>query len=79
MFIFVHRYLDHSDDDGDDESDDEHKAHDDENLSEDEATVKKMDEFEEKYNYRFEEPDEEFIKRYPRTIKDSMRRQDSSR
>ncbi len=30
-------------------------------------------------NYRFEEPDQEFIKRYPRTIKDSMRQKDDKR
>ncbi len=51
----------------------------DDGLSEDEKTVEEMEEFEHKYNFRFEEPDQEFIKKYPRTIKDSMRAQDSSR
>ncbi|TRY76750.1 hypothetical protein TCAL_08550 [Tigriopus californicus] len=51
----------------------------DENLSADEANVRNMEQFEHKYNYRFEEPDEEFIKRYPRTIKDSLRNAKNSR
>jgi len=36
----------------------------DENLSEDEKTIQKQEEFEHKYNFRFEEPDQEFIKRF---------------
>jgi len=51
----------------------------DEGLSEDEENVKKMEEFEVKFNFRSEEPDEEFIKRYPRTFKDSMRKKDDRR
>ena len=51
----------------------------DEDLSEDEKNVVKQEEFEHKFNFRFEEPDEDFIKRYPRTIKDSLRKTDDKR
>lgn len=57
-----------------------HVVHDsDENLSEDERTIQNQEEFERKYNFRFEEPDEEFIKRYPRTMENSMRKKDTRR
>ncbi|KAM7286801.1 protein KRI1 homolog [Ixodes scapularis] len=50
-----------------------------EDLSEDEATLEQQETFEHKFNYRFEEPDAEFIKKYPRTMQDSMRRKDDRR
>ncbi|XP_037527142.1 protein KRI1 homolog [Rhipicephalus sanguineus] len=52
---------------------------DNEDLSADEATLEEQEAFEHKFNYRFEEPDSEFIKKYPRTMQDSMRRKDDRR
>lgn len=52
---------------------------DEEDLSEDEAILEQQETFEHKFNYRFEEPDAEFIKKYPRTVQDSMRRKDDRR
>jgi protein KRI1 len=48
-------------------------------ISDDEKEVEQQDEYEHKYNFRFEEPDNDFIKRYPRTIGDSVRADDTSR
>ncbi|KAK8389264.1 hypothetical protein O3P69_020896 [Scylla paramamosain] len=52
---------------------------DEESISEDEKTLEAMETFETKYRFRFEEPDEEFIKKYPRIIPDSMRAKDERR
>ncbi|KAM8709057.1 hypothetical protein ACLKA7_015948 [Drosophila subpalustris] len=48
-------------------------------LSDDEQELEKQAKFEQKYNFRFEEPDADFIKRYPRTVEQSIRRTDDKR
>eukprot|EP01029_Cantina_marsupialis_P018167 TRINITY_DN4146_c0_g1_i1.p1 TRINITY_DN4146_c0_g1~~TRINITY_DN4146_c0_g1_i1.p1 ORF type:complete len:611 (+),score=328.22 TRINITY_DN4146_c0_g1_i1:34-1866(+) len=45
----------------------------------DEEDVKKAEEFEQEYNFRFEDPEGGVIKGYSRVIKDSMRRRDNKR
>lgn len=51
----------------------------DEKFSADEDELEKQAEFEQKYNFRYEEPDDDFIKRYPRTIEHSVRKEDTKR
>ncbi|CAG9800792.1 unnamed protein product [Chironomus riparius] len=48
-------------------------------ISDDEAEFEKQTEYEHKYNFRFEEPDNEFIKRFPRKIDDTLRVEDTKR
>ncbi|XP_033636731.1 protein KRI1 homolog [Asterias rubens] len=65
----------------DQESDEETPAIelDEADFSEEERLLETQDEFERKYNFRYEEPDAEFIKRYPRTMADSVRTKDNKR
>ncbi|CAH0724128.1 unnamed protein product, partial [Brenthis ino] len=44
------------------------KIRDDDDLEEDEKMVEEQGKFERAYNFRFEEPDDEYLKRFPRTM-----------
>nr|XP_034835225.1 protein KRI1 homolog [Maniola hyperantus] len=46
----------------------EDKVRDDADLEEDEKQVEEQGKFERAYNFRFEEPDDEYLKRFPRTM-----------
>uniref|UniRef100_A0A1I7VX65 Protein KRI1 homolog n=1 Tax=Loa loa TaxID=7209 RepID=A0A1I7VX65_LOALO len=49
------------------------------NVEKDEEELERENEFERKYNFRYEEPDQDFIKHYPRIVKQSLRKKDERR
>ncbi|XP_046388269.1 protein KRI1 homolog [Ischnura elegans] len=61
------------------ESDQDDEITDGDLLEQEEKEIEKMEEFEHKFNFRFEEPDQEFIKRFPRTLDHSLRKKDDKR
>ncbi|XP_072942540.1 protein KRI1 homolog [Epargyreus clarus] len=73
-YILNKRYME----DGDEVGEVADKLRDDEELEADEALVEEQGKFERAYNFRFEEPDDEYLKRYPRTM-NSIRPRDERR
>ncbi|CAG0920056.1 unnamed protein product [Notodromas monacha] len=77
-YILNQRYKDADDDDAEFPTYEE-IVNDPVSLSDDEEQIEGMTKFERKFNFRFEEPDEDFIKSYPRTVGNTVRKKDTRR